>query len=92
MVAGGLWGAEIQRLAVSISINKLTRQGRDYCKGGKDGGRDKSEVFHSAVRVFSLKKFLVRYRAFQKKRPNVCLFNISGTNEQISKPFFSSEN
>ena len=27
-----------------------------------------------------------------KKRSNVCLFNISGTNEQISKPFFSFEN
>ena len=29
-----------------------------------------------------------RYRAFKKKRSNVCLFNISGTNEQISKPCF----
>ena len=32
------------------------------------------------------------YKVFQKKRSNVCLFDISGTNEQISKPFFSSEN
>ena len=29
---------------------------------------------------------------FQKKRQNVCLFNFSKTNEQISKSFFSSEN
>ena len=28
------------------------------------------------------------YRAFQKKRQNVCLLNISKTNKQISKPFF----
>ena len=33
---------------------------------------------------------LPTYRVFQKKRPNVCLFNFSGTNEQISKPFFFS--
>ena len=34
----------------------------------------------------------VSYRAFHKKRSNVCLFDISGTNERISTPFFSSEN
>ena len=34
----------------------------------------------------------LKYRLFQKKRQNVCLFNFSKTNEQISKSFFSSEN
>ena len=33
-----------------------------------------------------------KYRVFKKKRQNVCLFNFSKTNEQISKSFFSSEN
>ena len=31
---------------------------------------------------------ILNYRVFQKKRYNVCLFNISKTNKQISKPFF----
>ena len=36
------------------------------------------------------KTTFVLYRAFQKKRSNVCLFDISRTNERISTPFFSS--
>ena len=32
------------------------------------------------------------YRVFQKKRQNVCLFNISKTYKQIFKSFFTSEN
>ena len=37
---------------------------------------------------YSIRAVLQRYRVFQKKRYNVCLFNISKTNKQISKPFF----